>query len=362
MNRWYLAPLSWLYGIGIGFRNKLFDWKLLPSEEFDVPVIAVGNITVGGTGKTPHTEYIIDLLKGDKKHVAFLSRGYLRKSRGYLLADAGSTVRELGDEPCQVWHHHPDIHVAVDGNRRRGIHRLCDDKATADTEVVVLDDAFQHRYVKPGVNILLCDYNRLPSIDRLMPVGLLREPFSSRERAQIVIVTKCPADIRPIDFRVTYNHLMLRPYQRLFFTTYHYGEPYAIDEPTRTYCPEEDEVLVVCGIASPTPLIETLQERFPKVTPLTFPDHHTFTNRDLRKITETFETLPEGHRIVITTEKDVPRLAALPEPVRAHTYVMPIQVQFLQDQQETFDNYIINYVRKNPRNSIVHQRTHAHTS
>lgn len=363
MSRWYLAPLSWLYGIGVGFRNKLFDWKVLPSEEFDVPVIAVGNITVGGTGKTPHTEYIIDLLKGDKKHVAFLSRGYLRKSHGYRLANTESTVKDLGDEPCQVWNHHPDIHVAVDANRRRGIHRLCEDTTTADTEVVVLDDAFQHRYVTPGVNILLCDYNRLPSADSLLPAGRLREPFSSRERAQIVIVTKCPSDIRPIDFRITLNHLALRPFQRLFFTSYLYGEPYAIDKPSRTYDGNsDDEVLLVCGIASPTPLIEELQRRFTKVTSLTFPDHHAFTSRDIRNITTTFESLSESHRILITTEKDVPRLSALPEEIRVHTFVMPVRVYFLQNQQESFDNYIIDYVRKNSRNSIVHQRTHAHRS
>lgn len=363
MSRWYLAPASWLYGIAVYVRNKLFDWNLLASEEFDVPVIAVGNITVGGTGKTPHTEYIIDLLKGEKKHVAFLSRGYLRKTRGYQLACAESTVKELGDEPCQVWRHHPDIHVAVDANRRRGIHRLCDDADTADTEVVVLDDAFQHRYVTPGVNILLCDYNRLPSTDQLLPVGNLREPFSSRNRAQIVIVTKCPADIRPIDFRITLNHLALRPFHRLFFTSYIYGEPYAIDDPAKRYCDEEPhEVLLVCGIASPTPLIEELQRRFQKVIPLTFPDHHTYTKRDLRTITDAFEALPEGRRLLVTTEKDVPRLNDLPEQVRDYTYVLPIRVHFLKDQQELFDNYIINYVRRNPRNSIVHQRTNAHSS
>jgi tetraacyldisaccharide 4'-kinase len=363
MFRWYLVPASWLYGIVVHIRNKLFDWKLLPSETFDVPVISVGNITVGGTGKTPHTEYIIDLLKANKKHVAYLSRGYLRKSHGYRLADTASTVRDLGDEACQVWHHHPDIYVAVDANRRRGIHRLCKDNATKNTEVVVLDDAFQHRYVTPGVNILLCDYNRLPSRDALLPAGRLREPFSSRERAHIVIVTKCPAKIRPIDFRITLNHLSLRPFQRLFFTSFKYEDPFALDDTTRTYQGEAtEEVLLVCGIASPAPLIEELKRRFPSVIPLTFPDHRVFTNRDMRRISETFDTLPEGRRILITTEKDVPRLTNLPDHLRAHTYVMPVRVKFLQNQNESFDNYIINYVRKNSRNSIVHQRTHARQS
>ena len=377
MSRWYLAPLSWLYRLIVNLRNKLFDWNILPSEAFDVPIITVGNIVVGGTGKTPHAEYIIDLLKKEQK-VAFLSRGYKRKTHGYHLADSASTVSELGDEPCQVWRHHPDIHVAVDANRRRGIHRLCDDAATADTSVVVLDDAYQHRYVEPGISILLCDCNRMPYDDHMLPVGRLREPFHSRHRAHIVIVTKCPAEMRPIDYRILSKHLALRPYQRLFFSTYDYGDIYPLDGlPTTTFRSTEEEegadtdvtparqeqhVLLVCGIASPAPLIEELQRRYTHVTSLTYPDHHTFTKRDIQHIAEAYDALPEGRRLLITTEKDAPRLHDLPESLRTATYVLPLRIRFLQGQQESFDNYIINYVRKNPRNSIVHQRAHAHRS
>lgn len=219
----WLRPLSWLYGLGVGFRNQLFELGILRSRSFSVPVISVGNITVGGSGKTPHVEYLIRLLQ-DKAKVAVLSRGYKRKSRGYLLAEDDTPMRLIGDEPYQMKRKFPKIHVAVDKKRCEGIDRLISDEATCDTDVVLLDDAYQHRYVKPGINILLVDYHRLILYDELLPAGRLREPKSGKDRADIVIITKCPPDLKPVDYRVLTKAMNLFPYQELYFSCLAYDE------------------------------------------------------------------------------------------------------------------------------------------
>ena len=200
IHRWML-PFSWLYGAGVDIRNALFDMGAIRSVSYDIPIINVGNITVGGTGKTPHVEYLIRLLSG-RYHVAVLSRGYKRKTKGYLLASTSTAMEEIGDEPWQIKQKFPEVYVAVDTNRRHGIERLMNDEATKDVEVILLDDAYQHRYVKPGYNILLVDYHRLISDDRLLPAGRLRERPSASRRATTVIVTQCPQNINAMGFRV----------------------------------------------------------------------------------------------------------------------------------------------------------------
>ena len=364
---WYLAPLSFLYKMAIGMRNKLFDWKLLPSEEFDRPIISVGNITVGGTGKTPHTEYLIGLLK-DKHQIALLSRGYKRKSSGYQLATDTSTPHDIGDEPYQIKVKHPDIHVAVDADRRHGIHKLCTEPTTKNTDVILLDDAFQHRYVTPGINIVLMDYNRPIYEDALLPAGRLRESASSLRRAQVIIVTKCPHDIKPIDFRIVGKHLELRPYQRLYFTTFVYGN-------LRAFAPTAEgrklstltaytHIVLVTGIASAAPLVSKLREYTEHITHLEYGDHHNFTRSELKHIEQTYDAIDAADKIIITTEKDAARLCGytLTDTITHNTYVLPIEVEFLQEQQEKFNHYIIDYVSKNSRNRIVHQRAHAYKS
>ena len=213
INEW-LLPLSWLYGIGVGIRNSLFDLGILKSRSFDVPVISVGNITVGGSGKTPHVEYLIELLRKHAK-VAVLSRGYKRKSKGYVLSAPDTIMQDIGDEPYQMHKKYNDIYVAVDKDRCHGIEGLTTDDETKDTDVILLDDAYQHRYVKPGINILLVDYHRLIIYDKLLPAGRLREPKEGKTRADIVIVTKCPKDLKPMSFRVLSRALNLFPYQQL---------------------------------------------------------------------------------------------------------------------------------------------------
>ena len=356
-----LLPLSFLYGMGVRFRNMLFDTGILESRSFPIPVISVGNITVGGAGKTPHVEYLIRLLC-ETKRVSVLSRGYKRRTKGYLLASSSSTSLELGDEPYQMYlKYGRQVHVAVSANRCEGIERLCSDPETKDTDVILLDDAFQHRYVKPGVNILLVDYHRLIVYDKLLPAGRLREPKDGKRRADIVIVTKCPPDLRPMDFRVITKALNLYPYQKLFFTTIEYGaliplfsnsRSLALSEITSDY-----EVLVLSGIASPQHLLCDIQKHTENVIPMTFRDHHLFTPKDIARINNTFDSL-SSKRIIITTEKDAARLVGLDglsDDVRNHIYALPIKTTFLLEQQEQFDEFILSYVLKNSKDSILHK-------
>ena len=356
-----LLPLSFLYGMGVRFRNMLFDTGILESRSFPIPVISVGNITVGGAGKTPHVEYLIRLLC-ETKRVSVLSRGYKRRTKGYLLASSSSTSLELGDEPYQMYlKYGRQVHVAVSANRCEGIERLCSDPETKDTDVILLDDAFQHRYVKPGVNILLVDYHRLIVYDKLLPAGRLREPKDGKRRADIVIVTKCPPDLRPMDFRVITKALNLYPYQKLFFTTIEYGDliplftnsrSLALSEITSDY-----EVLVLSGIASPQHLLCDIQKHTDNVIPMTFRDHHLFTPKDIARINNTFDSL-SSKRIIITTEKDAARLVGLDglsDDVRNHIYALPIKTTFLLEQQEQFDEFILSYVLKNSKDSILHK-------
>ncbi len=351
----WLYPISWLYGIGVGLRNRLFDWGILKERSFDLPVISVGNITVGGTGKTPHTEYLIRLLQ-KQYQVAVLSRGYKRKSKGFVLAAADTSVQTIGDEPFQMKQKYPAIHMAVDADRCHGIDSLC--KEAPDTEVIILDDAYQHRYVKPGLSILLVDYHRLLSEDALMPAGRMREPRSGQKRAQVILITKCPPTLKPMDYSALTRQMELLPHQRLFFTGLAYGQLY----PLFTQAPKfglqeigkDKHILLVTGIASPAKLIADLTPHCGLVDSLAFSDHHDFTDRDMALIRERFLALPEDRRIIITTEKDAVRLKVHPsldEALKPHIHVIPIEVEFLQDQQESFNSIITDYVNKNSRNS-----------
>lgn len=366
----WLYPLSWLYGLGVCLRNKLFDWGWLRSKSFDVPVICVGNLSVGGTGKTPHTEYLIKLLQKENVNVAMLSRGYKRKSKGYVLAGNKSSVTEIGDEPYQIKSKFADIRVAVDENRCHGIEQLLKLKDPA-VDAILLDDAFQHRSVKAGINILLTDYHRLLCEDTLLPAGRLREPASGKNRAQIVIVTKCPDDIKPIDFNIITKRLHLYPYQQLYFSRFRYGVLTPLfpqktnGRKTLSSLTEDAQVLLVTGIASPAPLVKEVESHTPHIKLLAFDDHHDFRTKDLQQIKEQFMRLEEGKRLIITTEKDATRLkhqSALDEKLKPYIYVLPVEIEFLQNQQHIFNQNIIGYVRTYSRNCSLSERKDAHTS
>ena len=362
--REWLLPLSWLYGLGVRLRNYLFEIGILKSRSFKIPVISVGNITVGGSGKTPHVEYLVRLLSSQVK-TAVLSRGYKRKSKGYVLANANTTMRELGDEPFQMKQKFDNIYVAVDKDRCHGIEQLTTNAETKDVDVIVLDDAFQHRYVKPGINILLVDYHRLIIYDKLLPAGNLREPLNGKDRADIVIVTKCPKNLKPMEYRVLIKALNLFPYQDLFFTTLKYDDLKPVfQESDGNYAlslkhlPKKAEILLLTGIASPKQMLQDIKPYCKKITPLSFADHHFYSKKDTEHINKTFAAMHEP-KLIITTEKDAARLQlaeGLSSEVRNRLYVLPIQVTFMLDQADLFNTKILSYVQKNSRNSILAKR------
>ena len=366
-----LLPLSWLYGLGVKFRNMLFDMNIPKSKSYAVPVISVGNITVGGTGKTPHVEYLIRLLK-DQFSVAMLSRGYKRKSSGYVLATPDTPMKMIGDEPYQIKQKYPKVTVAVDAKRTRGIEHLIHDDSTKETDVILLDDAFQHRYVKPGVNILLVDYHRSIIFDKMIPAGRLREPLKGKDRADIVIVTKCPKDLKPMEFRVLTKQMNLYPYQQLFFTTLDYGQlkrifpnnqnnlgiPNSLEELSNYH------VLLLTGIASPKQIYYDVKPHAKDVRTLAYGDHHVFKQKDIHHINETFASMPSP-KVIITTEKDMVRLETtegLSDEVRNNLYVLPVRIRFMLKGEATFNENIIGYVRKNSRNSILAKGKDDHKS
>ena len=358
INKW-LLPLSWLYGIGIKFRNLCFETGMLKSRSFDIPIISVGNLTVGGTGKTPHVEYLTQLLKKHFK-VAILSRGYKRKTKGFVLAQTQSGVPDIGDEPCQMKKKFPDITVAVDRDRCHGIDTLMTLEETKDTEVILLDDAFQHRYVKPGINILLVDYHRLIIYDELLPAGRLREPMTEKNRADIVIVTKCPKDLKPMEYRVITKAMNLYPYQKLYFTTLKYHDLVAVFSDKKLPLDQltaDMNILLLSGIASPKQIMVDLEQYTKKIYPLTFSDHHQFTEKDILLIQQTYASMP-APKMIITTEKDAVRLKHIQElsdDIRKDMYVLPLEICFLLEQSNMFNKNIIDYVHKNSRNSILAQ-------
>jgi len=334
----WLLPASWLYGLGVGLRNYFFDRGLLHSQDFGLPVISVGNLAVGGTGKTPHVEYLLRRLLPHWP-TAVLSRGYRRESSGFVLADDSSTARDIGDEPMQIHSKFAKATVAVDADRCEGIRLLME---RTDAQVVVLDDAFQHRYVRPGLSIVLIEYDRLTG-DRLLPAGRLREPMSGLRRAHVVVVTKCPEHLSAEQQIRAVEALRRYTQQPVFLSTTVYDEP--TSTPDGHTLPWEGNVLLVSGIAQPAPLRAELERRGAKVTHLAFADHHPFGPADQQRINDTFAALPEP-KMVVTTEKDAARLATavgLSPAVRQALHPMPIHVRFLADG-DRFDQLLTDYV------------------
>lgn len=341
-----LSPLSLLYGIGVGIRNFLFNAGILKSKEFNIPVICIGNITVGGTGKTPHTEYLLATLRNDFR-VACLSRGYKRQTSGFILSTLQSTAEEIGDEPLQIKQKFPEIIVAVDEKRVRGIEKLL--ALPERPEVIILDDAFQHRYVKAGKNIVLVDYNRPVFKDCLLPSGRLRETPNALKRADYIIVSKCPPTLTPIEKRILSKHLKIKPYQQLFFTHQQYGPIRDINAKATPLCPDKNSfILCLTGIANSTPYINHLKKITPHVQELKYPDHYRFTSKDIEEICIRFETIPNPDKYFFTTEKDLMRLKSwdLPEDLKKRLFYIPVEPVFL-NKQDVLLNELKAYVTKN---------------
>jgi len=345
----------------VNFRNMLFNLNILRGREFEVPVISIGNITVGGTGKTPHTEHLIQLLS-KKFDIAVLSRGYKRKSSGFLVVETNSTIRQVGDEPLQIKMKFPGVMVAVDEKRVRGIEKILE-ISEKRPDVIILDDAFQHRYVTPSINILLIDFSRMITEDDLLPLGRLREPASNRDRANIIIVTKCPREIKPIDERIITKDLHIWPYQDLFFSRIKYGEllplfPEKVME-QKPVLDGETGVLLLTGIANPQSLKEKLLKTTKSVVSSEFPDHHPFTLKDMERVAGQYEAMTAVKKIIVTTEKDTFRILELdnlPESVASNLYYIPIEIRFINQTENDFDKKILKYVGENKSNFELHTR------
>ena len=333
-----LFPFAILYGFITSIRNFLFDKGILKYYSFDVPVIAVGNLSVGGTGKTPQIEYLIRLLS-PKYKVATLSRGYKRQSKGFVLADSSSNALILGDEPFQYYKKFNNIQVSVDSDRKNGIEQLL--LQTNKPQIILLDDAFQHRKVKAGFYILLTSYGDLYSDDLMLPTGNLRESRSGAKRANLIVVTKCPATLSIGEQKKIAAKLKLDSNQELYFSYIDYDDSiYSEDEILKVSQVKNMNKLLLAGIAKPEPFFAYLQ--YENEECLTYPDHHHFTEKDINEIKNKSQ-----NKIIITTEKDFVRLkGSIP---KEQLFILPIRSSFLS-ASENFDKAITNYVGTSTRN------------
>ncbi len=343
--------LSLIYGGVILLRNKAFDIGLLRERRYDLPIISAGNITVGGTGKTPLTEYLIRLLK-DSCRVALLSRGYKRKTKGVIIAGKDSTAGDIGDEPRQIQSKFPGITVAVAEKRTEGIDKLLKIK---NPEVIILDDAYQHRHVKPGLSILLIDHSRPLWKDFTFPAGTLREPKSGKKRADIIVVTKCPPELSEQDRDDILRNINPKKNQQVFFTTVAYSKPMNYSG-NKGGPDKETKILAVAGIAKPEPFFRHISKRYRLVEKLSFGDHHSFSSGDCLRIGEIFNRIEPENKAVMFTEKDFVRIkdsGCIKKKLRDYIWYIPIKISFLFDEEKKFNLLIKNYVEKDKKNRSV---------
>lgn len=346
LSRVLLSPFSLLYGIGVTMRNLCYDAELLKSSSFSLPVISVGNLSIGGAGKTPHVEYLIKLLK-DYANVATLSRGYKRKTKGFKRIMPRHNALFSGDEPLMYKRKYPDIEVSVAESRTLGIPAIV--KSNPAVNVILLDDAYQHRSVAPGLNILLTDYNTPFSRDYLLPAGRLREWRSAYERADVIIVTKCPADLDKSAQEKWQTELNVLPHQRLYFSKYKHLKPYSFSTGLRDLDLLEDsgQLILISAIASTSYLRKYLNQTEYDIHYLEYEDHHNFTVEDLDYISQVFENAPSANKIILTTEKDAVRLDIHRKKIESlglKIYVLPVEVEFLFDEKDSFDAEIKDFL------------------
>ena len=337
-----LLPFALLYGLIIWIRNFLYQKKILRSSTFGLPLICVGNLSVGGTGKSPMVEFLVRHLKGHYK-VATLSRGYKRKTKGYALASAETTAIDIGDEPMLFHRKFPDIPVAVGEERIVAIPQLLHDRP--DTQVIILDDAFQHRAIQAGMNIILTDYGNLFTRDFFLPTGDLRDLPGSYKRADIIVVTKCKPDLSDPERQEIIKEIKPLPHQKVFFTTIAYGTPYHITNGSFTFINELTEVLLVTGIANPRPLKKYLEERIQTYYMMHYNDHHIFTIDDWRDIVKRYERIEAEKKVLLTTEKDAMRLMKFKSEIDGMPfYVMPIEQRFLFSEEVEFTHEVVQFI------------------
>lgn len=343
----FLLPFGLLYGTVTAIRNLLFDIKILPSKKFSVPVISVGNLTTGGTGKTPHVEYLIRLLK-DNYQIATVSRGYKRKTSGFVIGDSNSDYRQLGDEPAQFIKKFPDITVSVDESRVRGIKSIIALKP--QTNVFLLDDAYQHRYVSAGLKILLTDYRNLYTRNCPLPAGNLREFRCGSSRADIIIVTKTDKVLPSMLRQHLIEEIKPKSHQKLYFSYITYGKPTPLTEAAKNATIDKfTNILLIAGIANPYPLEEHIKKTTDKLETILFPDHYQYKTSDLLAIQNRFHDIFSKKKVIITTEKDAMRLSdpVLKEYIdKLPVFYIPIEIAFHHEDKENFDNDILNYISR----------------
>jgi tetraacyldisaccharide 4'-kinase len=352
-----LLPLSGLYGVVTFLRNCLYDWRILKEKRFDIHTIGVGNLAVGGAGKTPFVEYLIRLLQKEEARIATLSRGYKRKTTGFVLADENSTAEDIGDEPL-IYKTKYGVKVAVDANRVNGIKNLLALGEEAPS-VVLLDDVFQHRAIRCGLNIVVSDYSNLYFNDFMLPSGTLREFKSGINRADIIIISKTPDRTSAVDIRNILKDVNPKAHQRVWFSYLKYGELFSIHNPDDKLDTLNDlfrfRVISFAGIANAEPMINYLKEYSAEARHLPFPDHHEYTPKDLEDIERYYNSFAGGNKILVTTEKDLMRLkndSIWSIARRMNIYVLPVEVTF-KDKEEELNEQILKYVRTN---RIYHQK------
>jgi tetraacyldisaccharide 4'-kinase len=340
--RYFLLPFSLIYGGIVWIRNWLFDKNIQRSSSFNFPIICVGNLSVGGTGKTPMVEYLIRLLKNNYA-TATLSRGYKRKTKGFAIADEYTTALEIGDEPMQFHQKFPEVAVAVGEERLVAIPQLLHSRQ--DTEVIILDDAFQHRAVKAGLNIVLTEYANLYTRDFMLPAGDLRDIKGSINRADIIVITKCPANVSIEEKNKLIAEVKRREGQQVFFTTTIYAKPYHLFSKEEKEINTAASVLLITGIANPQPLKELLTKTVHTYDMLRYADHHIFTIDDLEDIQKHFERITATNKIIVTTEKDAVRLEKFKTGLKDFPiYVIAVQHSFLFNEGSQFDITITDFI------------------
>lgn len=340
--RYLLLPFSLIYGAIVWIRNFLFDKNILKSTKFNFPIICVGNLATGGTGKTPMVEYLMRLLKKDLK-IATLSRGYKRKTKGFAIADEHTTALEIGDEPMQFHKKFPDVTVAVGEERLVAIPQLLHDRPA--TQAIILDDAFQHRSVRAGLNIVLTEHKNLYTRDLMLPAGDLRDVKASMKRADIIVVSKCKTGLNAAEKEEITEEIDPKEDQKIFFTSIVYGKPYHLFSKKYIDFDPATPVLLVCGIANPKPLKEFLTAHLHTYDMLLFNDHHIFDSEDLKDIKKQLEKLSLPNRIIITTEKDGVRLQKFADELKDYpVYVLPIEHNFLFEQGVEFNQIVRDFI------------------
>ena len=340
--RYLLFPFSFLYSIIIWCRNWLFDKNIFKSASFNFPVICVGNLAVGGTGKTPMTEYLVSFL-ADKYKTATLSRGYKRKTKGFAIASNSSTANDIGDEPMQFHRKFPQITVAVGEERLVAIPQLLHERP--DTQVIILDDAFQHRSVRAGYNIVLTDYKNLFTRDLMLPAGDLRDVKASIKRAHAIIVTKCKTDLSDTEKEILVKEINPLPHQKVYFTEIVYNQPYHLFTQSHRNINAETDILLLTGIANPKPLKEYLNSKMQSYDMIRYADHHIFSSDDLGDIIGQFEKITSDDKMILTTEKDGMRLEKFASQLTQYPiYALPIKHQFLFNEAEKFQQEINSFI------------------